>query len=72
MINQALKYPNINFIALERDSTILLKAIKKTDEIIKQGYVINNLKFILGDASKIEFIFDDNEVDKIFLNFSDP
>ena len=72
IINQALKYPNINFIALERDSTILLKAIKKADEIIKQGYVINNLKFILGDASKIEFIFDDNEVDKIFLNFSDP
>lgn len=72
IINQALKYPNINFIALEKDATILLKAIKKADDIIKQGYIINNLKFTLADANKLEFIFDDNEVDKIFLNFSDP
>lgn len=72
IINQALKYPNINFIALEKDATILLKAVKKTDDIIKQGYIINNLKFTLADANKLEFIFDDNEVDKIFLNFSDP
>ena len=72
IINQALKYPHINFIALEKDATILLKAVKKTDDIIKQGYIINNLKFTLADANKLEFIFDDNEVDKIFLNFSDP
>ena len=72
IINQALKYPHINFIALEKDATILLKAIKKADDIIKQGYIINNLKFTLADANKLEFIFDDNEVDKIFLNFSDP
>lgn len=72
IIANALKYPNINFIALEKDSTILTKAVKKAEEIIKKGYPINNLKFILGDASKIEFIFDDNEVDLIYLNFSDP
>lgn len=72
IINAALKYPDINFLALERDATILTKALKKAENIKAMGYQINNLKFILGDASKIEFIFDDNELDLIFLNFSDP
>lgn len=72
IIANALKYPNINFIALEKDSTILTKAIKKAKQIISQGYKIKNLKFINGDANKIEFIFDDNEIDEIYLNFSDP
>ena len=72
IINQALKYPQYDFIAIEKDATILLKAVRQAQSIIDQGYVINNLKFTLGDAKNIEFIFDDNEVDEIFLNFSDP
>ncbi|MBO7085024.1 hypothetical protein J6W20_03835 [bacterium] len=72
IINQALKYPQYDFIAIEKDATILLKAVRQAQSIVDQGYAINNLKFILGDAKNIEFIFDDNEVDEIFLNFSDP
>lgn len=72
IINQALKYPQYDFIAIEKDATILLKAVRQAQSIVDQGYVINNLKFILGDAKNIEFIFNDNEVDEIFLNFSDP
>ncbi|MBO6103493.1 hypothetical protein J6W32_00195 [bacterium] len=72
IINQALKYPQYDFIAIEKDATILLKAVRQAQSIIDQHYVINNLKFTLGDAKNIEFIFDDNEVDEIFLNFSDP
>ncbi len=66
IINKAKLNPNVNFIGIEKYASVLVKAIKKLDNI-----ELNNLKIMNIDANIIDEIFD-NEVDKIYLNFSDP
>ena len=48
-------------------SSVLLRAVQKMEE-----NPIPNLRFILMDAREIENVFEKQEVDKIYLNFSDP
>ena len=66
ILENALKYPNINYIGIEKYDSVLIKAIKKID--INN---IDNLKIISCDASNLKDIFD-KEIDTIYLNFSDP
>ena len=66
IIENALRYPNINFISIEIYDTVLMYAINKLKD-----EKLNNLKFIRMDARLIEDVFD-KEIDLIFLNFSDP
>ena len=65
IIGMAKKYPNINFIGIEKFDSVIVRAIEKLDEEIP------NLKLIRMDATEIEEVFD-KEVDCIYLNFSDP
>jgi len=67
IINMAKAFPNVNFIGLERNRTILVKALKKIQE-----ENIANIRIISNDAQKLLDIFKKSELDKIFLNFSDP
>lgn len=69
IIDNALKYPNINFIGIEMYSSVLLRALQKMDELLEKP---KNLKFICMDAKEITEVFAEGEVDKIYLNFSDP
>ncbi len=66
IISLAIDNPNINYIGIEKYDSPLVSAVKKLDDIN-----INNLKLICMDASNIENVFD-KEIDKIYLNFSDP
>ncbi len=66
ILENALKYPNINFIGIEKYDSIIALAIKKIEK-----NDLNNLKLIRMDALNINDVFD-KEVSKIFLNFSDP
>ncbi|MGM9971014.1 MAG: tRNA (guanosine(46)-N7)-methyltransferase TrmB [Anaeroplasmataceae bacterium] len=66
-IGMAKHYDNVNFIAIEKFDSVLIKAIEKA-----QCENISNLKFINDDAILLEEIFDNAEVSNIFLNFSDP
>lgn len=66
IIVHAIKYPDINFIGLEIEQSVLAKAVKKI------GNDIPNLFMINYDANNIKDVFEENEIDKIFLNFSDP
>lgn len=68
ILNNALKYPNINFIGIEKFDSVLVRAVEKIEE---QNIDIPNLKLICMDASLIDTVFK-NEIDVIFLNFSDP
>ena len=63
----ALNNPDINYIALEKFPTVLLKLIKKIPE---QG--LSNLAVISTDAEELEELFIPGEIDKLYLNFSDP
>ena len=65
IIENAKKYPNINFIGIERFDSILAKALPKIDN------GINNLLIIRMNALEIDEVFD-KEIDRIYLNFSDP
>ncbi len=65
IIENAKRYPNINFIGIERIDSVLALGIRDIDSLP------NNLALMNYDAEKIEQIFQ-KEVDKIYLNFSDP
>ena len=67
MMEMAEKNPEINYLGIEMYSSVLLRAIQKMEE--KE---LHNLRFILMDAREIEEVFDLEEVDRIYLNFSDP
>ena len=62
----ALKYPNINFIGIEKFDSVMVRAVQKLEET-----EIPNLKLIRMDALNIDEIFD-KEINTIYLNFSDP
>lgn len=62
----AKRYPNINFIGIEKYDSVIVRAIQKSNEL-----ELNNLKIVRIDANKLEDIFD-KEIDTIYLNFSDP
>lgn len=67
MMDLAATNPEINYIGIEKYSTVLLRAIQKMEET-----ELPNLKFIRMDAEDICEVFDKEEVSKIYLNFSDP
>ena len=67
MMQLALQNPDINYVGIEMYSSVLLRAVQKMEEA-----PMDNLRFIRMDAREIEEVFDKGEVDKIYLNFSDP
>lgn len=65
IIENAVMYPDINFIGIEKFDSVICKGLQK----IPDG--LNNLIMIRADALDIDNIFD-KEIDRIYLNFSDP
>lgn len=59
--------PGINYIGIEKYSSVLLRALQRMDE-----KPLPNLLFIRMDAENVEKVFGEGEVDRIYLNFSDP
>ena len=68
VINMAKKYPDINFVGIEKYDSVLVKAVKQLDELEEK---LPNLKLLLFDAEDISEVFE-NEIELIYLNFSDP
>lgn len=63
----AQRNPRINYIGIERYSTVLLKALQKREQL-----PVSNICFMCIDAKELGEIFEKGEVEKIYLNFSDP
>ena len=63
----AANNPDINYVGIEKYSSVLLRAVEKQDEL-----QLPNLRFIRMDAEAICEVFGAGEVDRIYLNFSDP
>lgn len=61
------KNPGINYVGIEKYSSVLLRALQKMDEEMRE-----NLLFIRMEAEDIGEVFAPGEVDRIYLNFSDP
>ena len=105
IIELAMQNPDINYIGIEKFSSVLFRAIEKLGSINEESVdnepvinisdetgsiesadavragktsdqscssIIDNLYFIRFDATELETIFADGEVDRIYLNFSDP
>lgn len=66
IIENAKRYPHINFVGIEKYDSVIVRAIQKSNEL-----ELNNLKIVRIDAHKLNEMFD-KEVDTIYLNFSDP
>lgn len=64
----ALENPHINYIGIEMYSSVLYRALERRAEHEE----LKNLYFLRFDAKYLDTIFAPGEVDKIYLNFSDP
>lgn len=69
IIQNAQKYPDINFIGIEKFSAVIIRAVQKVEALDKP---LENLGLLRFDAVEIESIFDESELDRVYLNFSDP
>ncbi|MGL6175262.1 MAG: tRNA (guanosine(46)-N7)-methyltransferase TrmB [Cellulosilyticaceae bacterium] len=64
----ARRNPEINYIAAERAETVVYKACKKANNTDCP----DNLVFLYFDVAGCVDIFEEGEVSRVYLNFSDP
>ena len=67
----AKRNPQINYIGIERYTSVLLRAVQKREQLPTEK-ALPNLLYLCIDASELPEIFAKDEVAKIYLNFSDP
>ena len=67
----AAKYPEVNFIAMEKVSDVCCVALEKAMSR-KAERERDNLRFVIGDAKLLADTLKPHSVDCIYLNFSDP
>ena len=72
LMDLASQNPDINYIGFEMYDSVLLRALQKMEERAENGNTLPNVYFVRMDARELPLIFDAGEVDKIYLNFSDP
>ena len=89
LLTLAAKNPDINYIGIERYSSVLLRAVERFQseggnaKIPAQGTLpddhapadrpgVSNIRFICMDARNVPDVFAPGEIDRIYLNFSDP
>lgn len=63
----AREHPRVNYVGIEKYSSVLIRAVHKME-----AEELPNLKFLRMDAEDIAKVFGPGEVDRIYLNFSDP
>ena len=67
IVGMAKMYPDVNFIAIEKVEDVIVMAMEKA--IANE---IENVRFMDLDAERIEEFFEKGEIQRIYLNFSDP
>lgn len=69
LMELAGKNPQINYVGIEKYSSVLIRALEKMEQEEKP---LANLVFVRMDAENIGKVFAEGEVNRIYLNFSDP
>ena len=69
LMELARRNPDINYVGIEKYSSVLIRALEKMEE---EETPLPNICFFRMDAEDIVKVFAKNEVDRIYLNFSDP
>ena len=72
LMDMARLHPDINYVGIEMYDSVLLRALQKREELEEAGEKLDNLLFMRVDARELPDIFEKGEVQKIYLNFSDP
>ena len=72
LLTLAAENPQINYVGIERYSSVLLRAVEKFQELEAEGKAPANIRFICMDANDLPTVFAPAEVSRIYLNFSDP
>ncbi len=67
LMELAANHPDINYIGIERYTSVLLRAVQKMEQ-----QPLNNVHFLCTDAALLPEIFAHGEVGRIYLNFCDP
>lgn len=70
LLTLASQNPQINYVGIERYSSVLLRAVEKYES--EEFKELKNIRFVCMDATDLEEVFAEREVEKIYLNFSDP
>ena len=63
----AKRHPDLNFIALERFDSVLVRVLEK---LIKDP--LDNLLLVCADAEQLPSMFSKGEISGLYLNFPDP
>ena len=69
LMDLAAARPDRNYIGIEMYSSVLLRAVQKADALQAPS---PNFRFLRLDARDLASVFAPGEVDRIYLNFSDP
>ena len=69
LMDMAKIHPSVNYVGIEKYSSVLLRALQKME---REEKPLPNVRFVRMDAETIEAVFGVEEVDRIYLNFSDP
>ena len=72
LMDMAKLHPEINYVGIEMYDSVLLRALQKRERLEGEGEKLTNLMFMCIDARLLPEIFEKGEVQKIYLNFSDP
>lgn len=88
LLTMAEQNPEINYIGIERYSSVLLRAVEKYEErggkeplILPESEderefqirgELPNIRFVCMDAAELADVFAEGELERIYLNFSDP
>ncbi len=67
VMDMARLHPDINYLGIEKYSSVLIRGIQKMEED-----PLPNVKFLRMNAEETPDIFAPEEIERIYLNFSDP
>lgn len=69
---KAKKHPDADFIAIEGQETVILRALEKARELDDETGQLSNLRFMLTFVHSMDELFYEKQLSGIYLNFSDP
>ena len=77
IIKKAIANPDKNFLAIEGQETVILRALEKVKELADKadagqegGVHLSNLKFMMNFVHSMDDLFEEDQLSGIYLNFS--
>ncbi|WP_227936552.1 tRNA (guanosine(46)-N7)-methyltransferase TrmB [Alkalihalobacillus deserti] len=67
LIGMSMLHPEVNYIGIEKYESVLLRALERTKDSEQE-----NVKFLNEDVGNILEFFEPGEIDRVFINFTDP